>query len=71
MENMMKKMVSHLGGIRRNKLKLFQRKMIMYTGLTSASTGVEVDKGTKILQKMQKEKNNSYYLQKFPAIDRC
>ena len=33
-----------------------QRKMEMYGALTSASTGVGVDKGTKILQKMQKEK---------------
>ena len=32
-----------------------QRKMMMYASLTSASTGVGVDKGTKILQKMQKQ----------------
>ena len=33
-----------------------QRKMTMYDALTSAATGVGVDKGTKILQKMEKEK---------------
>jgi len=32
-----------------------QRKMQMYGVLTSASTGVGVDKGTKILQKMEKQ----------------
>ena len=31
-----------------------QRKMTMYDALTSAATGVGVDKGTKILQKMEK-----------------
>ncbi len=32
-----------------------QRKMTMYDALTSAATGVGVDKGTKILQKMEKQ----------------
>ena len=32
-----------------------QRKMMMYASLTSASTGVGVDRGYKILQKMQKQ----------------
>ena len=33
-----------------------QRKMTMYDALTSAATGVGVDKGTKILQRIEKEK---------------
>ncbi|HAT35558.1 MAG TPA: hypothetical protein DCS82_07570 [Rhodospirillaceae bacterium] len=33
-----------------------QRKMTMYDALTSAATGFGVDKGTKILKKMEKEK---------------
>ena len=32
------------------------RKMMMYSALTSASTGVGIDKSTKILQKMEKQK---------------
>ena len=38
--------------------KLFglQRKMGMYTALTAATTGVGVDKSTKILQRMEKQK---------------
>ena len=32
------------------------RKMLMYVALTSASTGVGIDKSTKILKKMEKQK---------------
>jgi hypothetical protein len=32
------------------------RKMMMYVALTSASTGVGIDKSTKILKKMEKQK---------------
>jgi len=38
------------------KLFWFQRKMGMYTALTAAATGVGVDKSTKILQRMEKQK---------------
>ena len=38
------------------KLFLLQRKMGMYTALTAAATGVGVDKSTKILQRMEKQK---------------
>ena len=33
-----------------------QRKMMMYDALTSAATGVGVDRGYKLLQKLEKEK---------------
>ena len=38
------------------KLFWLQRKMGMYTVLTAAATGVGVDKSTKILQRMEKQK---------------
>jgi hypothetical protein len=38
------------------KLFWLQRKMGMYTALTAAATGVGVDKSTKILQLMEKQK---------------
>lgn len=38
------------------KLFWLQRKMGMYTALTAAATGVGVDKSTKILQRMEKQK---------------
>ena len=38
------------------KLFWLQRKMGMYTALTAAATGVGVDKSTKILKRMEKQK---------------
>ena len=38
------------------KLFWLQRKMGMYTALTAAATGVGVDKSTKILKQMEKQK---------------
>jgi len=38
------------------KLFWLQRKTGMYTALTSAATGVGVDKSTKILKRMEKQK---------------
>ena len=38
------------------KLFWLQRKMGMYTALTAAAAGVGVDKSTKILQRMEKQK---------------
>ena len=38
------------------KLFWLQRKMGMYTALTAAATGVGVDKSTKILQRIEKQK---------------
>lgn len=38
------------------KLFWLQRKMGMYTALTTAATGLGVDKSTKILQRMEKQK---------------
>lgn len=38
------------------KLFWLQRKMGMYIALTAAATGVGVDKSTKILQRMEKQK---------------
>ncbi len=38
------------------KLFWLQRKMGMYTALTAAATGVGVEKSTKILQRMEKQK---------------
>ena len=38
------------------KLFWLQRKMGMYTALTAAATGVGIDKSTKILQRMEKQK---------------
>ncbi|MDC1382639.1 hypothetical protein N8500_04065 [Candidatus Puniceispirillum sp.] len=38
------------------KLFWLQIKMGMYTALTAAATGVGVDKSTKILQRMEKQK---------------
>ena len=38
------------------KLFRLQRKMGMYTALTAAATGVGLDKSTKILQRMEKQK---------------
>ena len=38
------------------KLFWLQRKMGMYTALTAAATGVRVDKSTKILQRIEKQK---------------
>lgn len=53
-EEKLDKMIDAMEGIA--NILFLQRKMEMYGALTSASTGVGVDKGTKILQKMQKEK---------------
>ena len=39
-------------------LFFLQRKMTMYDALTSAATGVGVDRGYKLLQKIEKEKKN-------------
>ena len=43
------------------KLFWLQRKMGMYTALTAAATGVGVDKSTKILQRMEKQKRLTTY----------
>ena len=49
------------------KLFWLQRKMGMYTALTAAATGVGVDKSTKILQRMEKQKRWTTYTHTLPV----